>query len=684
MDLRTRAERLPLTFIAVAGTVVVVAAMGSLALRGRPVGLYYDLFMLQNGPTTIVMLWLGRMVLRHRPGNGAGLVLLAIGLFQCSHVVVAALLDARLMAIGVDVVVSIDPALFVPALLPLDVAVLQLLVSIVWVPAAVLLVTMLLLVFPDGRLPSRRWRPVTTLTVAAAMLLVAAFAVQYWPTATWREDRAPAAVGVLFAAGAVALAAASAASVVALVRRWRRAGPGQRRPFQTVGATAIGLAVLLIATYPWQQVWIPSILVGATALLVVYAFAVTRLRLHDLEPVLGKAAVGAVLTVLVALVYLVVVVGIGGLVGRGLGGTLAPLVAVALVALLVEPARRRAHRLVGRLLYGRRADRTEVLSTLAQRASVAADADSVLDEVARLLVDGTGAARAEVWLEVESHPELAAQAGGFDEPEPILRADVRHQGERLGELRLYARAAADLAPGVERLLDDVAHSLGVVLRNARLIAQLRASRRRLVEAHEAARRSMERDLHDGAQAQLIALRLRLGTIRALADAGDLASASEQLDVAADDVDAAVRTLRELARGLQPPVLDQSGVAAALRSQLRALPAAVSVSDEGLGRYRRPVESALYFACLEAAHNAARHGGAGRIEVALADEGASVSFRVSDDGAGFDPGRATTGTGLSNIADRLAALGGSSAVESRIGVGTVVSGVIPVQDPDSAR
>jgi signal transduction histidine kinase len=341
---------------------------------------------------------------------------------------------------------------------------------------------------------------------------------------------------------------------------------------------------------------------------------------------------------------------------------------------------------VDRLLYGRHPDRTEVLSRLAATASTtAAGAEDLLAEVARLLVQGTGASRAEVWLAVEPLPRLAASAGAAASAGPAMRADVRHHGELLGQLRLYAQAAADLVPDAGPVLDDVAHSLGVVLRNTRLTTQLRAqleelrdSRHRLVEAHDQARRRLERDIHDGAQVRLISLRLRLGLLRTLVDAEDHDGVRAHLDTLAQEVDAAVRSLRELARGLHPPILEQSGLAAALRAHVRGLPATVSVAAPGVGRYPRAVEGAVYFACLEAIQNAIRHGQARQIDVEVTADGATLRFRVCDDGAGFDPGQVVTGTGLANINDRVSALGGRNVVESATGQGTRIVGEIPAQ------
>jgi two-component system, NarL family, sensor kinase len=276
-------------------------------------------------------------------------------------------------------------------------------------------------------------------------------------------------------------------------------------------------------------------------------------------------------------------------------------------------------------------------------------------------------------------------AGETDEAQPVLRAPVHHQGERLGELRLFARAAADLVPDAAQLLADVAHSLGVVLRNARLSAQLRAqldelraSRRRLVQVHDQVRRGLERDIHDGAQARLVSLRLRLGLLRATVGAGELSAVGEELDLLADEVDAAVRSLRELARGVQPPILEQSGVVAALRAHLGYLPVPVTVKADGAGRYPRPVEGAVYFSCLEAIQNAVRHSGAQQIEVGITADDTGLTFAVRDDGRGFAVDLVDSGTGLVNIRDRISALGGDIRVDASASAGTLVTGRIPAQ------
>ncbi|MFL1376589.1 sensor histidine kinase [Nocardiopsis protaetiae] len=672
------------TSIAVVGTVVVVAAFVLLAVRQRPPEVYFWLFLFHNGPTGVALLWLSRLVLLRRPGNRAGTVLLVMGVFSVAHVVVAAFADARFTAAGFVWPLGVD-RVPLPSEMPLDASVPLWIMSWLWVPVPVLAITVLPLVFPDGRPPpGRGWRAVPVLAAAGGAALVAAGMRDSWPTADWTVDETPPEVVVLTGVGWLLVLAASITALVALGMRWYRSEGERARQFQVVGVTAGALALTMAGTSPWPQVWTPAGLVAFIALLAAYALAAARYRLHDLEPVLGRAAVAAVLSVLVAAVYLAVVVGVGRLVGQGTENTLLPLVAVGAVALLIEPARRRTRRLVDRALYRRRADRTEVLSRLAERSSDARSAADVLDEVTGLLLRGTGAARAEVALDGGG----VVAAGRGADGEPVLAAPVEHGGERFGELRLYARAAADLVPDARPLADDVAHALGVVLHNDRLtgrlrehVEELRDSRRRLVEAHDRARRGLERDIHDGAQARLVAARLRVGVLRALAEAPggpDAERIVAGLEVLGRELDAAVRSLRDLSRGLHPPMLEQDGPAAALRAATRDLPVPVRVTGDSGGRHERAVEDAVYFCCLEAVHNAVRHGGAGSVGVEVSGGGGRLRFLVSDDGCGFDPAAPRSGTGLTGIGDRIRALGGRVLVESAPGSGTRVSGEVPVR------
>ena len=210
-----------------------------------------------------------------------------------------------------------------------------------------------------------------------------------------------------------------------------------------------------------------------------------------------------------------------------------------------------------------------------------------------------------------------------------------------------------------------------------LLDDLRAAQRRVAAAGDAERRRVERDLHDGAQQRLMAIRLELGLVRELLDR-DPGAAGQRLDELHHELDATVEQLRELAHGLYPPLLASDGLHAALVSVARHSPMPVTVQGDGVTRAPRSIESAAYFCCLEALQNATKHAGSGAnvtIDVGTSEE--ALTFRVSDDGAGFDPEAVCPGYGLINLRDRIDALGGQVEVTSAPQRGTVVHGHIPL-------
>ena len=208
-----------------------------------------------------------------------------------------------------------------------------------------------------------------------------------------------------------------------------------------------------------------------------------------------------------------------------------------------------------------------------------------------------------------------------------------------------------------------------------LLDELKAAQRRVAEAGDAERRRIERDLHDGAQQRLMAVRLELGMLAERAGADGLRGALEGLR---GDVEEALDELRELAHGLVPPLLASDGLYTALAAAARRTPAPVRIAGREVGRLPPAVENAAYFRRAEALQNVTKHAGAGaRVAIDLDVRHGALVFRVSDDGAGFDPGVQGDGNGLTNLRDRLAALGGHAEVESSPGRGTTVRGQIPL-------
>jgi signal transduction histidine kinase len=229
-----------------------------------------------------------------------------------------------------------------------------------------------------------------------------------------------------------------------------------------------------------------------------------------------------------------------------------------------------------------------------------------------------------------------------------------------------------------------------VLSNVRLteelranLEELRASRQRIVTAQDSRAKALERNLHDGAQQQLVALTVKLRLAETLAQRDPARVAPMLIDLKAEAQEA-LDNLRDLARGIYPPLLADKGLAAALEAQARKSPLPVSVDPDGVGRYPQEVEAAAYFCVLEALQNAAKYAGTATATVTLNEENGDLVFRVSDDGEGFDMASTPAGSGLQNMADRVEALGGILTVESAPGRGTTVTGAIPVTSQEAAR
>jgi signal transduction histidine kinase len=363
--------------------------------------------------------------------------------------------------------------------------------------------------------------------------------------------------------------------------------------------------------------------------------------------------------------------------------------------------------LANRLVYGRRATPYQVLADFAEDMAGQLDTTAALRRMAALLGGATGASLVRVWVLVgaELRPEVSWPTGEREAGEAAAlvldddvrsvggsgaerTVEVRHSGELLGALTLVKPADEPVSAAEEQLLANVASQAGLVLRNARLTAELRAtiddltaSRRRLVRAQDEERQRIERNLHDGAQQQLVAVGMLLRLVDDAADdPGEVRQLSAQLK---EGVHAAIEDLRALARGIYPPLLAEQGLPAALRAQAARSALPVRVETDGDARYQRDVEATVYFCVLEALQNAAKYARARQVTVELACRDGHLEFSVTDDGSGFDTAAVTgpagrTGTGLQGMADRLAVAGGTLGVRSALGTGTVISGRIPVQ------
>ena len=435
-------------------------------------------------------------------------------------------------------------------------------------------------------------------------------------------------------------------------------------------------------------------------------------------------------------VYAVVVVGGGELLGRtGAPSLWLSVFATAIVAIAFEPVRLRVKSGLSRALHQDRVSPYQVLAHFPKTVSGAYPAEELPGRMAKVLAEGTGSARAEVWLVVHGQLELsaswpgepnmpanrptmevaqcAATAKGAPELAPAVGAAkssdapaivveglrhsiaVRERGELLGALTVVVRDGQRLTPVEERLFAGLAAQSGLMLRVAGLRAELeqqlldlqrrteelRRARRDLVSRQDAERQRLERNIHDGAQQEVIALlvNLRLAqTLLARSPERGAALLAEQAAAAR----ATIETLTALSRGLYPKLLTDGGPVAALTAAVASGPIPVELNSGDLPRCPADVEAAVYFTCLEAVQNATKHSKASEIHIDIrmrnSAGGRSIELTVADDGTGFDTAE-RTGNGLFNITDRIESVLGHASIESTPGRGTTVRATIPITD-----
>jgi signal transduction histidine kinase len=576
---------------------------------------------------------------------------------------------------------------------------------------AILLAAVTLL-FPNGRLlPGPRWRWVAGVAVAAGTVMFVSAMIATSPIQL--SPRLPDVLNPLAVPGLDSLTNVNSSyyiwplllvgpllvTVGVRFRRSRDQERSQMRWFAYVAALA--LALLLSSAIGSGEVTATAGFFGIDVLLpLTIGLAVMKYGLYDIDVFISRTIVYGSLAAFITAVYVGIAVGIGSLVGSGGKPNLAlSILATAIVAIGFQPVREQVQKVANRLVYGKRATPYEVLSQFSERVAESYASDEVLPRMARVLAEGTGGELAEVWL--RSGVELRrAAAFPLDAAMPALAhldgatevsiptADrlvmVRHQGEVLGALTVTKRRGESLTPIEIKLMDDLAHQAGLVLKNVGLTADLqarlvdlRASRQRLVAAQDDERRKLERNLHDGAQQYLVAIKVKLGLAGMLLTK-DPDKAKATLTQLKGDADEALETLRDLARGIYPLLLAEKGLPIALQAQTRKATLPITIEADGIGRYPQETEAALYFCILEALQNIQKYARASSATVRLRDDGDQFTVEVADDGRGFDVSTTIRGNGLTNMEDRLDALGGTLHIASSPGSGTTLRATLPAR------
>jgi len=642
-----------------------------------------------------IVVWLA---ISKQPRNLVVWVLLGAAVFQTINALTNAWTVIELERVGIDLALDMVRSNQLPesAILPARLA------TWTWVPGIFLLVTLLPLLFPDRRSLSGRDRWVAILAIGAMIGVSVAFhSIDLTSAALLGDVEPPGWVGIPF----LALLVSVVASLWSMVGRWRRSEGEARNQFRWVGwgASIFGgsFGVLILdwfgrndpnALDTFSIVSILSGLVLMTSLTV----AITRFGLYGIDVVINRTVMVGTLGFMITGLYIGVVAVVGELLGTDEINFDLQVAAAVLVAVSFGPARRRAQQWANRFVYGKRATPYEVLSRFSHRATETSDED-LLVRIPNLIVEGTGAIEATIWV-VEDEvfvPAATSPVGAarlplergdtFSDPSADYSTPVYHDGELLGGVSLIRGRGEVIPPAEVQLIGDLSAGLGLALRNTRLTRRLReqvedleASRERVLAAADAARRSLERDLDSGPQQQLVALKVMLGPTRSLAEqqgASQTAAVLRQLEEEAGD---AIQTVRDFSGGVYPPLLEAEGLVVALSERAGRASLEIDVTANEVGRYSREIEAAVYFTTLEALQNTAKYAGTDRASVALdGSSGGVLRFVVTDAGGGFNRDDVASGSGLENMADRLDALGGSLAVESEPGRGTSVTGEIPL-------
>jgi signal transduction histidine kinase len=581
----------------------------------------------------------------------------------------------------------------------------------------------LFLIFPTGRPPSRRWGWLLRVMLGAYAVTMIAFALTPGsleagfaelprPVAnpiglpsSWRQS-----IEAITTVAGLVVAFGGLLSVLSLIQRYRRAAQLERQQIRWLAFLGVFLGIILVTTLgliATGAINDEGLVSGLTffafiigvflGIPLVCGIAILRHGLWDLDVVVKKTVQYALLVagfvvavaVLAALLPFLVL-GVGG--GNVVDVPMIVLGAFLTIGLIL--VRSRAQRWANRIVYGKRSTPYEVLSEFAERVGETYSTEDVLPRMAQLLGEATGARTARVWLRIGN--EMRAEAswppdapstrnvpvGGDEIPDfgDDDAVEVRHQGELLGALTVSLAANDPMNATKAKLARDMAAQAGLVLRNVRLIEDLRESRRRIVSAQDERARALERNIHDGAQQQLVALSVKLRLAAGLLER-DPAKARTMLEELQGQTTETLEDLRDLARGIYPPLLADKGLPAALEAQARKSPVPVTVQPDGVGRYGQDVESAVYFCCLEALNNVAKYADASSVEIRLRQSDGELRFEVVDDGVGFDIAAGSDGTGLQGMADRLDAIGGTLDVMSALGAGTTITGRLSVVEAE---
>ena len=552
----------------------------------------------------------------------------------------------------------------------------------VWFPVVALPATLLLLLFPDGRPPSPRWRWLLFASTAGIAVGTLGSTLAPWRDETFGlenpiglPDLAGDVVSAITVTAIVGVVVCAIASGAAMVVRFRRSRGEEREQLKWFALAAGLLAVVFPLSFALWDVtpWIALLQALAIAALPVAAgIGILRHRLFDIDLVINRTLVYGALALAIGAVYAGVVIALAAAF-RAQAGLWPSIVAAGVAVALVQPLRSQLQRSVNRLLYGERDDPYAAVARLGRRLELSLAPEDVLPTV----VESVAGALKRPYVAIELERDGGFDVGAsFGEPrlgEPLVLPLI-HQGNTVGRLVASQRSPTEALSSRDlRLLKDLARQAGAAVHAVRLTTELQRSRERIVAAREEERRRIRRDLHDGLGPALAALALKLDATQGLVES-DPDAANEALAKLKEEAQSAIADIRRLVYELRPAALDELGLVGALRERATSL-GAVVLAPANLPSLPAAVEVAAYRIALEAMTNAARHAEATSCALRISINGA-LELEVTDDGSGL-LADADAGVGLASMHERAAELGGTCLVESIPGQGTIVRALLPL-------
>ena len=384
----------------------------------------------------------------------------------------------------------------------------------------------------------------------------------------------------------------------------------------------------------------------------------------DIDIVIRKSFVYGALSFAILILYIAVAATLGVAAGARLNIEIAVVLTVV-IALLFQPARSRLQAVADRWVFGVRPTKYEAVTEFGETIDQAADPAELIPQLVETIRKTLGL----VWVTASLDDGTRAQTGRVS-GEPVLTAVIGTGDDEIGMITCGPKHEGSLDSDETQLVHTLAGQVGLAVMNARLAS-------RIVNAAENERRRIERNIHDGAQQELVALVARLGMARTAASQGELdASQIEELQGEARQI---LTDLRELAQGIHPSVLSDGGILEAVEERCTHIPLDVTLDapeEMRSRRYSDDVEGAAYFFVTESLTNVLKHAEASQATVSLTPNNGRLNLDVSDNGKGFETSR-TAQNGLAGLSDRIKALGGSVTVTSRPGQGTSVNASLPV-------